>query len=87
MGLSPELSSIRDDRDYAAALDEIDGLFLSAPGTPPARRFNELVLLIDEYEARRNGYLLIARRLRFATTPPSTVFDHAGTETRPREYG
>ena len=27
--------ALRDDRDYAAALDELDDLALSEPGTPP----------------------------------------------------
>jgi antitoxin component HigA of HigAB toxin-antitoxin module len=84
--LAPELSAIRDDRDHAAALDELDDLMLSEPGTPPGRRFDELVLLIDDYEARRNGYLLFARGPR-STAPPSPVFDRDGTAPRRRDYG
>jgi antitoxin component HigA of HigAB toxin-antitoxin module len=84
-GLSPELSSLRDERDYAAAFDELDDLVLAEPGTPPGRRFDELVLLIEEYEARRSGYLLLTRGPRAATTSPSTVFttqrDIAGANT------
>jgi hypothetical protein len=47
------LFAIRDERDYAAALDEFDSLVLAEPGTPPGRRFDELVRLIDEYAVRR----------------------------------
>ena len=52
------LLAVRDECDYAAALDELDGLVLAEPGTPPGRRFDELVRLIDEYTARRSGYPL-----------------------------
>jgi antitoxin component HigA of HigAB toxin-antitoxin module len=55
------LFAIRDERDYAAALDEFDSLVLSEPGTPPGRRFDELVQLIDDYAARRNRALLALR--------------------------
>ena len=37
---------------YLAALDELEELMVTAPGTPAGRRFDELVELIDEYEAR-----------------------------------
>jgi hypothetical protein len=50
--------AISDEREYAAALDEFDTLILSEPGTPPGRRFVELVRLIDEYTARRGGHAL-----------------------------
>lgn len=53
--------ALRDERDYAAALDELDDLALSEPGTPPGRRFDELVLLIEEYEARQHRYRLLPR--------------------------
>lgn len=85
-GLAPELSAIRDDRDFAAALDELDDLMFSVPGTPPGRRFDELVLLIENYDARRNGYLLLGRGTR-VTASPVPVFDRAGTSPRRREYG
>ncbi|MEO8753051.1 MAG: hypothetical protein ABI624_10260 [Casimicrobiaceae bacterium] len=52
------LTVIRNPQDYAAALDELDDLVLAEPGTPPGRRFDEIVRLIDEYEARRSGYIL-----------------------------
>ncbi len=86
-GLSPELSAIRDDRDHAAALDELDDLMLSEAGTPPGRRFDELVLLLEDYEARRHGYRILARQPRAAAAPPSAVGDHDGTTQRQRGYG
>lgn len=45
-----------DDAAYAAALDELEDLMLAEPGTAGGRRFDELVVLIEEYEARRDGY-------------------------------
>ena len=59
-------TALRSERDYVAALDELDDLFLSERGTPPGCRFDELVLLIEEFEARRGGYLLLPRELRIA---------------------
>lgn len=64
--LDPGSSALRDEQEYLAALDELDDLVLAPPGTPPGRRFDELVLLIDEYEARRSGYLLLPRGRRQA---------------------
>lgn len=49
-------SCLCDDAAYAAALDELEELMLADPGTPGGRRFDELVVLIEEYEARRDGY-------------------------------
>lgn len=40
------------DAHYSAALDELEELMLSDPDTPAGRRFDELVALIEEYEAR-----------------------------------
>jgi antitoxin component HigA of HigAB toxin-antitoxin module len=40
------------DTHYSAALDELEELMLSDPDTPAGRRFDELVALIEEYEAR-----------------------------------
>jgi antitoxin component HigA of HigAB toxin-antitoxin module len=40
------------DAHYTAALDELEELMLSDPDTPAGRRFDELVALIEEYEAR-----------------------------------
>ena len=47
---------IRDQSQYAAALDELEDLMLADPDTPAGRRFDELVGLIDDYELRRDGY-------------------------------
>jgi len=47
---------------YVAALDELEDLMLTDPGTPGGRRFDELVTLIEEYEAERDGYDL--RRMK-----------------------
>ncbi len=49
-------AQIRDDAQYSAALDELEDLMLADPGTPAGRRFDELVRLIEHYEARRDGY-------------------------------
>jgi antitoxin component HigA of HigAB toxin-antitoxin module len=37
---------------YLAALDELEDLMAIDPDTPSGRRFDELVDLIEEYEAR-----------------------------------
>jgi len=37
---------------YLAALDELEELMATDPDTPAGRRFDELVELIEEYEAR-----------------------------------
>jgi len=63
------LFAVRDERDYAAALDEFDSLVLSEPGTPPGRRFDELVQLIDEYACRRSGYVRPRRGIVGMTSP------------------
>ncbi len=49
-------TEIADDAGYAAALDELEDLMLAEPGSPGARRFEELATMIEEYEARRDGY-------------------------------
>lgn len=53
---------IVDDAGYAAALDEIDDLMLVQPDSAGARRFEELEVMIEEYEARRDGYDLARMR-------------------------
>jgi hypothetical protein len=40
---------------YLAALDELDKLMATDPDTPAGRRFDELVDLIEDYEARRRS--------------------------------
>jgi len=57
---------IADDAQYLAALDELEDLMLADPGTPGGRRFDDLVLLIEEYEARRDGYDLARMRQALA---------------------
>jgi HTH-type transcriptional regulator/antitoxin HigA len=49
-------SSLDTEAAYVAALDELEDLMLADPGTPGGRRFDELVALIEAYEARRDGY-------------------------------
>jgi antitoxin component HigA of HigAB toxin-antitoxin module len=45
-------SRLAADTDYLAALDELEELMLADPDTPAGRRFDELVALIEDYEAR-----------------------------------
>ena len=40
---------------YLAALDELEELMATDPDTPAGRRFDELVALIEEYEARQTA--------------------------------
>ena len=58
--------TLPDQAAYAAALDELEDLMLADPGTPADRRFDELVVLIEEYEARRDGYDLARMRRALA---------------------
>lgn len=58
--------TLDDERDYARALDELGELMLADPESPAGRRFDELVVLIEEYEARRDGYDLARMRLALA---------------------
>ena len=53
---SSQSPRIADDTQYLTALDELEGLMLADPGTAGARRFDQLVALIEEYEACRDGY-------------------------------
>ena len=63
--------ALADEADYAKALDELEHLMLADPGTPGGRRFDELVVLIEEYEALRDGYdLARMRRVLAAQGPP-----------------
>jgi HTH-type transcriptional regulator/antitoxin HigA len=55
-------TALPDEAAYAAALNELDDLMLADPGTPGGRRFEELATLIEEYEARRDGYDLARMR-------------------------
>ena len=58
--------SLANEAAYVAALDELEGLMLAEPGTPGGRRFDELTVLIEEYEARRDGYDLARMRRALA---------------------
>ena len=58
--------SLVNDAAYMAALDELEGLMLAEPGTPGGQRFDELTVLIEEYEARRDGYELARMRRALA---------------------
>ena len=44
--------ALHTDAEYRAALGELDELLLCDPGTPAGRRCDELVALIEAYEAR-----------------------------------
>ena len=48
--------ALADESEYSKALDELEDLMLAEPDTPGGRRFDELTVLIEEYEARRDGY-------------------------------
>lgn len=79
MTQEPFLFAVRDERDYAAALDELDSLILSEPGTPPGRRFDDLVKMIDDYVARQSGYVLLSRdRPRVVQLRPSPLKQRIG---------
>jgi HTH-type transcriptional regulator/antitoxin HigA len=45
------LRPIRNEEDYETALEEIEALWESTPGTPEADRLDLLVMLVEAYEA------------------------------------
>lgn len=45
------LRPIRNEEDYETALEEIEALWETAPGTPEADRLDLLVMLVEAYEA------------------------------------
>jgi HTH-type transcriptional regulator/antitoxin HigA len=47
-----EIKPIRSEDDYKAALEEIDKLMESQPGTPEGDRMDVLVTLVEAYEAK-----------------------------------
>jgi HTH-type transcriptional regulator/antitoxin HigA len=47
-----EIKPIRSEDDYKAALEEIDKLMGSQPGTPEGDRMDVLVTLVEAYEAK-----------------------------------
>lgn len=44
---------IRSDEDHPAALNQIDRLWHTAPGTPDANRLEALAISVEDYEKRR----------------------------------
>ncbi|MEO8508588.1 MAG: hypothetical protein ABI593_13255 [Betaproteobacteria bacterium] len=68
-------------------MDELVVHMFSQAGTPPGCRFDELVLLIEDYEARRNGYRVLVRKPSAAAAPSSCVVDYDGSVQRRRGHG
>ena len=58
--------TLDDERACAMALDVLGDLMLADPDSPAGQRFDELVVLIEEYEARRDGYDLARMRRALA---------------------
>ena len=70
MTRQPHHAALADETQYAKALDELEDLMLAQPGTRAGRRFDELVVMIEEYEALRDGYDLARMRRVLAEGPP-----------------
>jgi HTH-type transcriptional regulator / antitoxin HigA len=51
--MTREIKPIRNDADHAEALEEIEGLWPAAPGTPEHDRLEVLAMLVEDYESRR----------------------------------
>lgn len=66
MTRSPDPARLHDEAAYVSALEELDDLMLAEPDTPAGHRFEELSVLIEEYEARRDGYDLARMRRALA---------------------
>jgi len=47
-----DIRPIRTEADYEAALTEIERLFDAAPATPEGDRLDEMVTLVEAYEAQ-----------------------------------
>ena len=45
--------TLHDDVEYAAAIHELEQLLLADPESSEGRRFDELIALIEEFDARR----------------------------------
>jgi hypothetical protein len=60
---------LANDTEYAAALGELEDLMLADPDTPAGRRFDELVRLIEDFEARH--WPAEVPRLHDAREPPA----------------
>lgn len=52
MSHATDPAGLASDADYVAALDELEALLLADADTPAGRRFDDLVGLIEDYEAR-----------------------------------
>ena len=63
MGHPHDTRTITTEREYVAALDELDELMLCDPDTPAARRFDELVALIDAWELTHDAAIAAPPRL------------------------
>jgi HTH-type transcriptional regulator / antitoxin HigA len=50
--LSSSVRPIRTESDYGEALEDIQQLWSSAPGTPEADRLEVLAILVSDYEAK-----------------------------------
>jgi HTH-type transcriptional regulator/antitoxin HigA len=50
-----EVSPIRTEQDYDAALAEVEGLMAALPGTPEGDRLDILVTLVQAYEAEHHA--------------------------------
>ena len=50
-------TTLHNDSEYALAIHELEELLLADPDTPAGQRFDELVALIEEFDARRGGYV------------------------------
>ncbi|MEP7329421.1 MAG: hypothetical protein ABI777_09435 [Betaproteobacteria bacterium] len=74
-------SRLGNEAAYVAALDELEDLMLADPGTPGGQRFDELVTLIEEYEAQRDGYdLRRVKHLLAASAPGLGDVGHSPTD-------
>ncbi|CAB1082941.1 Helix-turn-helix motif [Olavius algarvensis Delta 1 endosymbiont] len=47
-----EINPIKEEKDYQAALKEIESIFEAAPGTPEGDRLDVLTTLVEAYEDR-----------------------------------
>jgi antitoxin component HigA of HigAB toxin-antitoxin module len=52
---------LKSEAAYLAALDELDTLLATDPATPAGHRFDELVALIEAWEARQHPQPAAAR--------------------------
>jgi HTH-type transcriptional regulator / antitoxin HigA len=50
-----QVSPIRTEQDYEAALAEVEGLMAARPGTPEGDRLDVFVTLVQAYEAEHHA--------------------------------